>query len=132
MTSDTVTTDHEAIATLIAKHACYADEGDADRRAALYAHESEFTGPDGVTTQGVDAIHAMFASRQPVRGKHVTTNVIIDIDGDEATSRTDFVFLLSRDEGFTIAAVGHYEDRFVRTEQGWRFARRRIVPQRPA
>jgi ketosteroid isomerase-like protein len=130
MGSDVVMTDHEAIATLIAKHALYADEGDADQRAALYSQDGEFIGPDGITTPGIDAIHAVFTRRQPVKGKHVTTNVIIDIDGDEATGRTDFVFLLAGDQGFTVAAVGHYEDGFVRTEDGWRFARRRIVPQR--
>jgi ketosteroid isomerase-like protein len=130
MGSDVVMTDHEAIATLIAKHAHYADEGDADQRAALYSQDGEFSGPDGVITQGSEAIHALFASRQPIKGKHLTTNVIIDIDGDEATGRTDFVFLLVGDQGFTVAAVGHYEDGFVRTDDGWRFTRRRIVPQR--
>lgn len=124
---DTVSTDHESIATLIAKHAVYADEGDADQRASLYAHDGQFTGPDGATAKGADEIHTVFASRQPIPGKHVTSNVIIDIDGDGATGRTDFVFLRAGDGGLSVAAVGHYRDRFTRTEQGWRFARRHIV-----
>lgn len=131
MGSETITTDHEAIATLIAKHAVYADTGDVDQRVALYAPDGEFTGPDGATAQGLDAIRAAFESWQSIQGKHLTANVIIDIDGDEATGRTDWVFLLAGAEGFAIAAVGHYDDRFVRTEQGWRFAQRLITPQRP-
>lgn len=119
-------TDYEAIMTLIAKHAQYADDGDAERRAALYSDDGQFTGPDGATTSGRDAILTTFSSRPPIAGKHVTSNAVIDIDGDAAAAATDFVFFLAGDAGFTVMAAGRYDDRFVRTSDGWRFAARRI------
>ena len=44
------------------------------------------------------------------RGKHVTTNFVIDLEGDGATARSDFVFFRFVDGVFTPAIGGRYRD----------------------
>jgi hypothetical protein len=38
-----------------------------------------------------------------------------------------FVGRLPEEGGLSIIAAGHYEDHFVRTGSGWRFAARKII-----
>ena len=71
-----------------------------------------------------------------LRSRHVLTNIFIDVvDADHARGISYLTLYrhvgeesLSPDP-ITFdgpAGVGHYEDRFVRTDHGWRFARRKL------
>ena len=86
---------------------------------------------------GQDQIRAGFSARQEVtrrQSRHLCTNVLVRVQGDEATS---LCYLLNfRHDSRTGVAespapaglpkyVGEYHDRFVRTPMGWRFASRR-------
>ena len=59
---------------------------------------------------------------------HVVSNVIIEIDGDTATSRCYFYAPMGRrvPEGgqFVITNAGRYLDRLIRTADGWRIVER--------
>ena len=75
-----------------------------------------------------DAISGMFVE-QP--GKHVAFATIADFDGDHAWAWTDFTALADDGPGqwgrsYIIATIARYYDVLVRTETGWRFARRQI------
>ena len=87
---------------------------------------------------GQDAIRAGFSRREAVtrrQSRHICTNVLIDVDGDQANGLCYLVNF--RHDSLTGTAespapsgipkfVGEYHDEFVRTEDGWRFATRRF------
>ena len=60
---------------------------------------------------------------------HIVTNLIIEIDGDEATSRCYFHAPMGRNapdgSQFIITNAGRYLDRLIRTNSGWRIIARR-------
>jgi 3-phenylpropionate/cinnamic acid dioxygenase small subunit len=59
---------------------------------------------------------------------HLVTNVIIDLDGDRATSRCYFHVPVAREslEGaqYTVTDSGRFLDRLIRTANGWRIVER--------
>jgi hypothetical protein len=71
------------------------------------------------------------ASRYPVRGRHVTTDHIISVDGDTAT-QTCYLMFLDRGAGFKVNLFGVYSDDLVRVGDRWLFKRRLLhVDQGP-
>ena len=60
---------------------------------------------------------------------HRLSNFSIDVQGDEATSRTYVHAVLNvvrDDPDRWLEVIGHYDDSLVRTVGGWRVARRRV------
>jgi len=61
------------------------------------------------------------------RTKHVTTNVLVEVDenGQGARARSYFTVVQAlADFPLQVIVAGRYHDRFVRGESGWRFAER--------
>lgn len=59
---------------------------------------------------------------------HRLTNLVISVDGDDATARTYVDALLMAADGQSgLNPRGMYEDRLVKTDQGWRIAHRRFT-----
>lgn len=59
--------------------------------------------------------------------KHVTTNLVVQIDGDgtRATARSYFTVLQAlTDFPLQVIVAGRYEDRFTKRDTTWRFAER--------
>jgi SnoaL-like domain len=58
--------------------------------------------------------------------KHILTNFVIDIDGDQATSCTYIhaVLTVTDASGSWIEFIGDQNDQLVRTAQGWRVSKR--------
>jgi 3-phenylpropionate/cinnamic acid dioxygenase small subunit len=58
--------------------------------------------------------------------KHVTLNPIIEVDGNEATADSAFLFLTRVADGTTpqVTAFGRYRDRFRNIDGMWRIAER--------
>jgi len=91
----------------------------------------------GTPLSGREAIRAAIHRRpDELRSRHVLTNIFIDVQ-DENTARGISYLTLYRHVGKESllaqpvdlngpAAVGHYEDRFVRTPEGFRFKQRRL------
>jgi hypothetical protein len=81
--------------------------------------------------EGLDALTVLFAERpgaQPV-GHHVT-NVIVtadDHDDDRAGVRSKGLSVMADGTAGTVV----YDDVVVRTEAGWRIARRTVIPAQP-
>jgi hypothetical protein len=61
------------------------------------------------------------------RGKHITANTVMEIDGDDATARTDFLFLLPSADGLKPLAAGRYFDTFTKDDGNWLYRERRIT-----
>jgi len=69
------------------------------------------------------------ANPEPRVGKHVVTNLLIQITGDRATAQGYWQTVMSRASGTTIAGAGHYED-VLRKENGvWKFQKRAIITE---
>jgi uncharacterized protein (TIGR02246 family) len=125
-------TDEDAIRNLIALHAQMTDDGEAKERVNLYTEDGEFDFA-GVKSVGRDALAATFAaSSDPARrGKHITANMVIEIDDARANVRTDWAFLRPGADGFAVFASGRYYDVLEKHDGEWLFKQRRIAPLQP-
>jgi uncharacterized protein (TIGR02246 family) len=127
--------DEDDVRRTLAEYSHSCDDGRFDDFADLFAEDARLS-VLGTTTLGRAAIRAYMASvqKEGSRGLHVTTNTVVDLDGDAATAATDYLFVRPSPDGFTIVAAGHYRDRLVRHPDRWRFAERAIsilgVPDR--
>lgn len=111
-------------ARLIALYANLNDEARWDEVAALYAEDGVMvrpTAPDAPTV-GRAAILAAFKARPPRVTRHVCSNVVIDVESDDAARGVSAMLLFT---GAAEPLVGSFHDRFVLTADGWRFAERR-------
>lgn len=62
--------------------------------------------------------------------KHVTTNVLIDVQGDTATGKAYLNVVVDRsakENQPRIRATGTYHDKLVKTPDGWRFVSRTLI-----
>jgi hypothetical protein len=110
---------------LVNLYALLNDAGRWDEVAALYAEDGLMmrpTAPDA-PIQGRAAILAAFKARPPRVTRHVCANIVIDIESATAARGSSAMLLFTSAEGPPL--VGGFEDRFVLTEAGWRFAERR-------
>jgi ketosteroid isomerase-like protein len=119
--------DKLAIRELVARYCRAVDDADADAFAGSFAGDGVFETPLGVVT-GHDALLA-HGHKMTFGNVHVTTDPIIEIDGDRATHTC--TLLLGRraqdQSANEIVATGRYFDELVRTPGGWRFKSRRAV-----
>lgn len=124
-------TDEEAIRRTLASYCQACDDGRFDEFAALFAVDATFEVPPAAPALGRDAIRGfMETGYQPeVRGKHVLSEPLVDVDGDDATATTDFVFVGRSSAGaWVVKAAGRYHDTLRRTADGpWEFTRRLIA-----
>lgn len=128
--------DWHAIHTLLMIYAERIDSADFAGAAALFAHGSYSLrrGDTTMTFAGATETEAGFARavrRHPdgtLRTKHVITNVIIELEGDTATSRCYCTVVQGTDD-FPLQpiAAGRYHDRFEKVDGTWRFAERVFV-----
>lgn len=124
-------TDRAEIEALIFEYARRIDDGDFDGVGELFAHGSVTTLDGTVLAEGAEAVAALYASTTrrfedgTPRSHHVTTNVVVRPDGDEATAQSYFT-VFQATEGVPLQPIvtGRYEDRFERVDGAWRFARR--------
>ena len=123
-----------AIERLIFTYAERIDAGDLAGVAELFA-EATYRSDRGGNYRGsaavldvVSRVVILYEDGTP-RTKHVTSNLIVEIDeaGDAATARSYFTVLQAVEAlPLQIIVAGRYHDRFVRTAGIWRFADRLI------
>jgi 3-phenylpropionate/cinnamic acid dioxygenase small subunit len=117
--------DYVAIRQLNALYNRLADGGDGDAYSQLYTEDAEFNIVGNQTYCGRKEIASAAAATKVT--VHVTTEPEIEIDGDSATQRVRMLSVyraedLSRND---FVASGWYVDELKRTEDGWRYHRRR-------
>ena len=117
--------DELGIRRTLAAYCHLIDDGDFHRLVQEFTPDGTFAFGPKVAT-GRDALVAWFDENHPPhrRGKHVTVNTVVDVDGDRASARSDFVFLRHIDGALTIEAAGRYRDRLVRIDGRWMIVRR--------
>jgi hypothetical protein len=95
---------------------CWTEDVDVD-----YGEVGQYSGADAITGLMEQLHNAMGPTY------HRLTNFAINVDGDRATARSYVHAVLQAipdDAASWVEALGHYDDEFVRTSDGWRIARR--------
>jgi len=107
--------------------------------ASFFATDGELI-VNGTSIKGPAAIEAYFNRPRPARaggaanpeprvGKHVVTNLTIQVTGDRATAQGYWQTVMSRASGTTIAGAGHYEDVLKKENGAWKFLKRAIITE---
>ena len=123
----------ERLVTLYCHHV---DHGEAAKIADLFSQDGVWAGP-GVRMQGKEQLRKGFGAREANTARmsrHVCNNLLLQVIDDDHAEGTVYLTLYRHDgeEGRRVSPlegpvlVGEYRDRFVRTEEGWRFEERRI------
>jgi hypothetical protein len=107
----------------------YLDAGDVGSYAKLFTEDGELMlGPLG-RAQGREQIEAMMSrtlSGGTGRSYHLVTGPVVQLDGDRATAEVMWTVLSrSADEQPVVSMTGRHQDELVRTNDGWKFQRRR-------
>jgi len=119
--------DAEAIRDLARRYAHYVWQNDLEALADLFAEEGEMDPGTRPPIRGRAALLAGFREMLttgdvflPFVQQHV-----VELAGDLATG-TCYIDLRAEVLGKSMIGAGWYDDRYVRTTEGWRFASRRI------
>jgi hypothetical protein len=126
-----------AIANLIARYAECIDTGDFEGVADLLAGAAVGTAEEGAPLlSGRSSVLALYeaTTRRYEDGtpgtKHVTTNLILEIDEEAGTAAArSYWLVLQAVAGLPLQPIlaGRYRDRFTRTDGRWAFTERRFV-----
>jgi uncharacterized protein (TIGR02246 family) len=122
--------DKDAIREVLAKYCFCLDSGDFDGMAALFSEDGTWhtdfgqgTGRAGIA----DHARSLRAGSAPrPRGVHLTTNIVIELNGDRAKVRSNWVVAQNHASGPRISAAGGYDDDMVKQNGTWLFQYRKI------
>jgi 3-phenylpropionate/cinnamic acid dioxygenase small subunit len=124
------------IAELITRYAALNDTGDWEAVAHMYTEQGRMsrpTAPDEFLV-GRTAILAAFRARPRRATRHIVANLIVSLQDEARASATSQILLYigspATDGGLplpplTPPLIGSFQDRLVRTGEGWRFSERR-------
>jgi ketosteroid isomerase-like protein len=108
----------------------FADAGDADGLAHLYAVDGVFDRL-GQVFEGREAIRGVITGRPPgLWTEHHCRDIRIEIDADGRSAQGTAQFEMRRGRAGVTEIEhlrGEYQDRYTLTEEGWRFARRKAI-----
>ena len=118
--------DRDAIRHLLATYTYNGDRGRIAELAACFASDGVLEFP-GTTATGPAAITEALTTGGPPDPRrtfvrHHTTNPLIEVNGDQAMSRSYFTVWSNHGPDH----AGTYSDQLVRTADGWRFAHRLV------
>jgi len=125
-----------AIENLVYRYAELIDQGELAAVGELL-NRARFIGPEGeVHAEGGEAITAIYRAFTRLHedgtplSHHVTSNLIIEIDGDSARCRSYFTVFQATDSlSLQPVMAGRYLDEFARDADGWYFTSRQIIPR---
>jgi hypothetical protein len=124
--------DKDAIRELLAEYCFCLDECRFEEMGALFTETAEW-GPSRIPqkARGPREIAELARSIVPVPGegpvrRHLTTNIVIRLEGDRARVKSNFLMVRESEAGPLLVLAGTYEDVVSRTPAGWRFQSREI------
>jgi hypothetical protein len=120
----------EAIRELLAEYCFLLDGYELIPLATLFEPGGSWISRNGEAT-GRDAIADFLSRLVPppgpgARRKHLTTNIIISIDGQSADVKSNFLVIRDTPAGPAVAVAGTYRDIVVRSGGQWLFRRREL------
>ena len=120
--------DHVEIRELAARYNYAIDEGRPEEWVATFVPDGTFESAALGVHTGTDALLAFATGYSAaVTGRHCTSDYVVEVDGDEATSRC-YLILVNNASTPIVSVTAVYEDRLRRTADGWRFVHRSVVP----
>lgn len=130
--------DRAAIHDLLIRYGQLLDEEDFVGYSKLFATEGVWEGgigsakgPEGILNM-LEKVFGRVSRGQYGNSYHVMSDIMIKVDGDKATSRSNWTWIVEGDDGRpVIQRAGHYEDRLVREAGQWKFAHRLTVTSLP-
>jgi ketosteroid isomerase-like protein len=131
MTAD----DYFAIQNLIYRYCERIDRADFKGIGQLFAHAAIYVPALPEPVRGAAAVTAMYTQFTRVypqsgtpRTRHVTSNVIIEPDGEQAARAWSYVLVHQATEALPLQPIigGRYADRFAKLDGAWRFTERRM------
>ncbi|MDT5047227.1 MAG: hypothetical protein QOG75_3090 [Mycobacterium sp.] len=127
--------DRQDITDVLLRYATGIDRRDWPLFRTIFAGDCELDYGEVGSWKGVDAVTEFMQQAHAMAGHtmHRLTNQVITVDGDTAEARTyvDALIMLG-DNTSGVNAAGFYDDELVRTDDGWRVARRRFIQVRVA
>jgi hypothetical protein len=122
------------IENLIYTYADLIDKGNLEGVAELFRNGEVLSPTVGNSSRGYAEVLAIYQNAARIyedtgtpKTKHLTTNVIIEVEGDSATSRSYFT-VIQATESLPLQPIiaGRYEDKFTCTDGQWCFSERGI------
>jgi ketosteroid isomerase-like protein len=115
--------DIEAIRMLRMKYHYIINEGLFSRAAEIYTEDAYVVWSTAGTARGHEQIVALFETmpNQADFVKHFVSNPMVEVRGDEATGLA-YVDARYAAGGESSMIAGKYEERYRRTEEGWRIS----------
>jgi len=127
--------DQQDITAVLLRYATGIDRRDWPLFRTVFTDDCELDYGEIGSFQGVDAVTEFMQQAHALAGHtmHRLTNQVITVDGDSAEARTyvDALIMLA-DNNSGVNAAGFYDDELVRSDDGWRVARRRFTQVRVA
>jgi SnoaL-like domain len=131
---------------MLAEHACeriircycrHADLGEHAKAAEQFLADGRLEMPNGQRFEGKAAIRDRLASQPATQiSRHLIANVVVEVrDADHASATSYLLMYRGVAEGPAVGQalplgdaflLGQYEDEFVKTGEGWKFASRRL------
>src|SRR5215207_10118644 len=120
--------DELEIRELVARYNYAIDEGRPEEWVATFVPDGTFESTALGTHAGAEALHTFAIGYiAAFTGRHCTSDFVIDIDGDEATSRC-YLIAVNNTVAPIISTTAVYDDVLRRTPDGWRFVHRKVSP----
>lgn len=130
--------DREAIEELLITYGRFLDKQDLVGYSNLFATDGVWEGGIGSAkgpAEILEMLQAVFG--RTTRGQygnsyHLMSDIIIDVDGDAATSWSRWTWIVEAEDGKPVPQrSGHFEDALVRESGEWKFQRRLTVTELP-
>jgi len=123
------------IQQLVARYSYTLDNGGEGGKALaeLFTQDGVFVTPQA-TYAGREALLKMASGHRPGQGpayvRNFATNALLEATPEGARGRVYAVVIAigENNQPSSVFAGGHFEDTYVKTQQGWRFKRRQFMP----
>jgi uncharacterized protein (TIGR02246 family) len=127
-TANDALADKDAIRDLLARYCFHLDADEFEAMAELFTEDGvwETAFGKGTGRAGIAAQALGIATGPRPRRVHQTTNIVIDLDGDTATARSNWLLFQNTPSGPAIGSGGAYRDRLVKRDGQWFFQHRTI------
>jgi 3-phenylpropionate/cinnamic acid dioxygenase small subunit len=125
--------DRQDISELLVRYATGIDRRDWALFRTVFTDDCELDYGEIGVWNGIDAVAEFMEQVHAMAGytMHRLSNLAITVDGDKAGARTYIDgLIMAGDNKSGVNAIGFYDDEFVRTDVGWRIARRRYTQVR--
>lgn len=120
--------DKDEIRELLARYCFCLDADDFEAMAALFTPDGVWETAFGTGTgrEGIVAQARSIAQGERPRRVHLTTNIVIDLEGEAASVRSNWLLFQNAPSGPAIGSGGAYYDQLVKVAGRWMFRHRRI------